>query len=63
MGFLYGEPIHPSFYLSLPREQNEQDTDMDCKKGGVNIIRFGAGPNGAMRTLGQYMLGSGATFG
>ncbi|KZF19245.1 hypothetical protein L228DRAFT_251358 [Xylona heveae TC161] len=31
--------------------------------GGVNIIRFGAGPNGLMRTLGQYMLGSAATFG
>ncbi|KAI9703216.1 MAG: subunit of TIM23 translocase complex [Candelina mexicana] len=31
--------------------------------GSVNIIRFGAGPNGLMRTLGQYMLGSGATFG
>ncbi|KAI9817677.1 MAG: subunit of TIM23 translocase complex [Thelocarpon impressellum] len=31
--------------------------------GGVNIVRFGAGPNGLMRTLGQYMLGSAATFG
>jgi len=31
--------------------------------GGVNIMRYGAGPNGVMRTLGQYMLGSGATFG
>ena len=31
--------------------------------GGFNIIRYGAGPNGPMRTLGQYMLGSGATFG
>ena len=31
--------------------------------GGFNIMRFGAGPNGPMRTLGQYMLGSGATFG
>ncbi|RKF73077.1 Protein mgr2 [Golovinomyces cichoracearum] len=29
----------------------------------VNIIRFGAGSNGIMRTLGNYMLGSGATFG
>ncbi|KAJ2900354.1 hypothetical protein MKZ38_002487 [Zalerion maritima] len=31
--------------------------------GATNIIRYGAGPNGVMRTLGQYMLGSGATFG
>ena len=32
-------------------------------KGGLTIIRYGGGPNGPMRTLGQYMLGSGATFG
>ncbi|KAI9833322.1 MAG: subunit of TIM23 translocase complex [Sarea resinae] len=31
--------------------------------GGVNMIRFGPGPNGFMRTLGQYMIGSAATFG
>ncbi|CAL3968240.1 hypothetical protein PZA11_006777 [Diplocarpon coronariae] len=31
--------------------------------GSTNIMRFGAGPNGVMRTLGQYMVGSGATFG
>ncbi|KAL3419926.1 hypothetical protein PVAG01_08425 [Phlyctema vagabunda] len=31
--------------------------------GSVNIMRYGAGPNGVMRTLGQFMLGSGATFG
>ncbi|KAL8839593.1 MAG: hypothetical protein Q9170_001697 [Blastenia crenularia] len=31
--------------------------------GGFNIMRYGGGPNGPMRTLGQYMLGSGATFG
>lgn len=31
--------------------------------GTVNIMRYGAGPNGVMRSLGQYMAGSGATFG
>jgi len=30
--------------------------------GSVTILRSGAGPNGVMRTLGQYMLGSGTTF-
>ncbi|KAL1877561.1 hypothetical protein VTK73DRAFT_8550 [Phialemonium thermophilum] len=31
--------------------------------GTVSIFRYGAGPNGIMRTLGKFMLGSGATFG
>ena len=31
--------------------------------GSVHIIRFGAGPNGALRQLGQYMVGMGTTFG
>ncbi|KAF2489024.1 hypothetical protein BU16DRAFT_473146 [Lophium mytilinum] len=31
--------------------------------GATNIIRFGPGPNGMLRTLGQYMVGSAATFG
>lgn len=31
--------------------------------GGYSIVRYGAGQNGMMRTLGQYMLGSAATFG
>ncbi|KAK9452398.1 reactive mitochondrial oxygen species modulator 1-domain-containing protein [Limtongia smithiae] len=31
--------------------------------GGFTLIRNGPGPNGFMRSLGQYMLGSAATFG
>ncbi|EYE98139.1 MGR2/ROMO1 family protein [Aspergillus ruber CBS 135680] len=31
--------------------------------GTVTIFQYGAGPNGVMRTLGKFMLGSGATFG
>ncbi|KAK5991166.1 Protein MGR2 [Cladobotryum mycophilum] len=31
--------------------------------GTVNIFRYGAGTQGIMRTLGQYMGASGATFG
>ncbi|KEZ39350.1 hypothetical protein SAPIO_CDS10043 [Scedosporium apiospermum] len=31
--------------------------------GTTTIFRYGAGPNGIMRTLGQYMAASGATFG
>lgn len=32
-------------------------------EGTVTIFQYGAGPNGVMRTLGKFMLGSGATFG
>lgn len=35
----------------------------DTLIGTVNIFRYGAGSQGIMRTLGQYMGASGATFG
>lgn len=31
--------------------------------GGYALIKNGPGPNGFIRSLGQYMLGSAATFG
>lgn len=31
--------------------------------GGYNLVKHGPGPNGFIRSLGQYMLGSAATFG
>ncbi|KAI9302575.1 reactive mitochondrial oxygen species modulator 1-domain-containing protein [Cunninghamella echinulata] len=30
--------------------------------GGINVLRFGGGRKGALSTLSQYMLGSGASF-
>lgn len=36
---------------------------MLTSQGTVTIFQYGAGPNGVMRTLGKFMLGSGATFG
>ncbi|MCJ1410536.1 subunit of TIM23 translocase complex [Ptychographa xylographoides] len=53
MGFLFGMSGEQVLAYRLLNESS----------GGVNILRFGAGPNGPLRTLGQYMLGSGATFG
>ena len=53
IGFIFGK--HPPIDPTAPSDLRPT--------GGVNIVRFGAGPTGLMRTLAQYMLGSAATFG
>jgi hypothetical protein len=55
IGFIFGKLARPPGTLFALR-------CLTCA-GTVNIFRYGAGANGIMRTLGQYMLGSGATFG
>ena len=56
MGFIFGTYLENSIFQA-------SDETLRQSKGGFNIMRYGAGPSGPMRTLGQYMLGSGATFG
>ena len=56
MGFIFGTYLGNSILQA-------SDEMLRQSKGGFNIMRYGAGPSGPMRTLGQYMLGSGATFG
>lgn len=53
MGFILGK----SCELTLPRPVLMEST------GTVTIFQYGAGPNGVMRTLGKFMLGSGGMFG
>lgn len=55
MGFIFG--------TSFKKTSQDNRTYAKTEKGGFNIMRYGAGPSGPMRTLGQYMLGSGVTFG
>ena len=54
MGFIFGMPLPYT-----PRELRGAKE----VTGGFNILRYGAGPQGPMRSLGQYMFGSAATFG
>ncbi|KAI4157215.1 MAG: hypothetical protein L6R39_000720 [Caloplaca ligustica] len=57
MGFIFGQ------YDTRWETAERSNSMAKLIEGGFNIMRYGAGPNGVMRTLGQYMLGSGATFG
>jgi hypothetical protein len=52
IGFIFGRSTNSFRFCSIL-----------TAKGTVNIMRYGAGPNGVMRTLGNTMLGSGAAFG
>lgn len=42
---------------------NSIPSKLTISSGTVSIFRYGAGPNGIARTLGQFMGASGATFG
>ena len=42
---------------------SQYDLLLKMRAGALTIMRYGAGPNGPLRTLAQYMIGSGATFG
>ncbi|KAK4218964.1 reactive mitochondrial oxygen species modulator 1-domain-containing protein [Rhypophila decipiens] len=61
IGFIFGTH-HLAVPDSVPTHR-QQNVLTETLTGTVNIARYGAGPNGIMRTLGQFMLGSGATFG
>ncbi|KXJ93714.1 reactive mitochondrial oxygen species modulator 1-domain-containing protein [Microdochium bolleyi] len=61
-----GGPVGPSTFDKLKMGAmmgGTVGTIMGFVFGTVQIFRGGAGPNGIMRTLGQYMLMSGSTFG
>ena len=59
MGFIIGAFF--LFFLALTYSPSFLLIDMS--QGTVSIFQYGAGPNGVMRTLGKFMLGSGAMFG
>lgn len=54
IGFIFG----PRYSMLLTAVLQSLTTS-----GFTNIVRYGPGPNGMLRTLGQYMMGSAATFG
>lgn len=54
MGFIFGKALDA---------ESAGAFGADTLIGTVNIFRYGAGSQGIMRTLGQYMGASGATFG
>ncbi|RWA05330.1 hypothetical protein EKO27_g9776 [Xylaria grammica] len=57
IGFIFGLASRSPLFLAV------SSNTLSFRTGTVNIFRYGAGTNGIMRTLGQYMAGSGATFG
>lgn len=61
MGFIFGACGKPNL---VPSTLRFESLILAARAlGTYSIFRYGAGPNGIMRTLGQYMAGSGATFG
>lgn len=61
MGFIYGKSRQKQLFART--EIRHADYNNYASLGTVTVFRGGAGPNGIMRTIGQYMLASGTTFG
>ncbi|EFZ03979.1 hypothetical protein MHUMG1_08474 [Metarhizium humberi] len=68
MGAMMGGTVGTIMGFIFGTNTEQQPDSMVCSAsnsmtGTVNIFRYGAGTQGIMRTLGQYMLVSGTTFG